>query len=756
MLSRNKNIIPRPEGPKRLSGPAQSWDYTLGDFSIRWAEREAQLLIAHRAQEETLLATPPGEAFLATARAKLRVDEQRGFFRLHSLRPTWYTEQSVEAWGADQLDGATSSVWIKGQLKEKTGSSLSWRVDISLSQERQLTLRCEVEDQREAAGSRGDQLIVLSLTGTPEERIYGAGVQLTHLNLKGRAIPLLSQEPGIGRGIQPLSAIAELAFKAAGDQVSSSHPAALYHSDRGRSCAIEDHESGSLDFREPTRHRLSLRSTTLTLHLFAGAHPLDRLEAMSAMLGRMPPPPPWSQRGAIIGAQGGSSAIRALDAALREAEVPVAAYWLQDWCGARRTAVGEQLWWHWELDQTRYPGWDALCQQLGEQGRHVLGYINPFLIDPAVHGRPYRRNFYQEAERAGYLVTRADGSPYRILNTSFSAGLVDLSNEAACAWLQEIIEQELVGNGFSGWMADFGEALPFDAQLAGGDAASFHNAYPERWAALNRAASETPAGEPPRLPFHRSGYTRSVRSLRMSWLGDQLTGWRKEDGLAGALVGHLSGGISGISQLHGDIGGYCATTFPRFPWLRIPGVNFQRSRELLWRWIELAAFTPLFRTHEGNQPQQNHQLADCAESRRFFARFAQLFAALAPYRARLSEEATARGWPLMRALWLVAPEDAVGALVDDQFFLGDLLLIAPVLTPQATERELYLPAGRWTHLWSSVTLEGAAHYRVSAPLGTPPVFYHAESSEGAALAALICEVLAHQPARESFRAKRCP
>ena len=80
MLSRNKNIIPPPEGSKRLSGSAQSWDYTLGDFSIRWAEREAQLLITHRAQEEPLLATPPGEAFLATARAKLlaAIEAQHG------------------------------------------------------------------------------------------------------------------------------------------------------------------------------------------------------------------------------------------------------------------------------------------------------------------------------------------------------------------------------------------------------------------------------------------------------------------------------------------------------------------------------------------------------------------------------------------------------------------------------------------------------------------------------------------------------
>jgi alpha-glucosidase (family GH31 glycosyl hydrolase) len=35
--------------------------------------------------------------------------------------------------------------------------------------------------------------------------------------------------------------------------------------------------------------------------------------------------------------------------------------------------------------------------------------------------------------------------------------------------------------------------------------------------------------------------------------------------------------------------------------------NLTRSKELLLRWAEYAAFTPLMRTHEGNQPASNHQ-----------------------------------------------------------------------------------------------------------------------------------------------------
>jgi alpha-glucosidase (family GH31 glycosyl hydrolase) len=40
---------------------------------------------------------------------------------------------------------------------------------------------------------------------------------------------------------------------------------------------------------------------------------------------------------------------------------------------------------------------------------------------------------------------------------------VDLSNPAAIDWFSRVIETEMLGRNHSGWMADFGEYLPFDA-----------------------------------------------------------------------------------------------------------------------------------------------------------------------------------------------------------------------------------------------------------------------------------------------------
>ena len=96
-------------------------------------------------------------------------------------------------------------------------------------------------------------------------------------------------------------------------------------------------------------------------------------------------------------------------------------------------------------------------------------------------------------------------------------------------------------------MADFGEALPFDADLFGGaDPKVWHNHYPEAWSRVHREAIEATEGNGKDLIFwNRSGFTRSPCVSTCFWLGDQLQTWDEFDGIKTALVGLLSGGVSG-------------------------------------------------------------------------------------------------------------------------------------------------------------------------------------------------------------------
>ena len=76
--------------------------------------------------------------------------------------------------------------------------------------------------------------------------------------------------------------------------------------------------------------------------------------------------------------------------------------------------------------------------------------MNPFLVDVSEREQGCQRNLFQEAQEKGYLVCHEDGSPYLVQNTSFSAGMVDLTNPEAWAWLKTVLHEQVLGAGVSG------------------------------------------------------------------------------------------------------------------------------------------------------------------------------------------------------------------------------------------------------------------------------------------------------------------
>ena len=105
----------------------------------------------------------------------------------------------------------------------------------------------------------------------------------------------------------------------------------------------------------------------------------------------------------------------------------------------------------------------------------MLTYINPWLVDPRREGDATIDNLYKEAERQGLPVQTQAGQPYLMDQNGFEAVLVDFTNPAARDWYADVIAEDVLGAGAVGFMADFGEALPYDAKLFDGDAAIVHN-----------------------------------------------------------------------------------------------------------------------------------------------------------------------------------------------------------------------------------------------------------------------------------------
>jgi alpha-glucosidase len=577
------------------------------------------------------------------------------------------------------------------------------------------------------AGAAPCNRVFLHYRSAQDEHFVGFGQQLTYFDQKGRLLPVLVQEHGVGRGLPVVTQAVELAYgpRTAGAWYTTEVSVPHYLTTQLRSLFLENTEYCVFDLRAADRVEIELFAGGMSGRILHGRSPLELIESYTQYAGRMQPLPEWVHEGAIVAVQGGTDRAMAKLQALVAADVPVAAFWIQDRVGQRTTPAGSQLWWDWQLDQTHYPNWNQLLDALRDQlDARMLIYINPFLADQPGHDQLYR-----EALQNGYLVTGADGQPILIPNAGFSAGLIDLSNDDARTWIKGIIKDRLIDQaGASGWMADFGEALPFNAVLASGESADvWHNRYPEEWARVNRQAIEEAGQGSDAVFFNRSGYTCSPGISTLFWLGDQLQTWDQHDGIKSAITGALSGGVSGFGLVHSDTGGFDSLSLPLPGGHSIPVVR--RTKELLQRWMELTAFTPVFRTHEGIDPAVAWQYDSDEETLAHFRRCVQLYRAWGDLRRQLVAEAAATGHPVMRHLVLHHPDDRQVLGLSHQYLLGPDLLIAPVVDPGATTAHLYLPAGHWRHLWTDAFRDDpvGGWIDVPAPIGQPPVFLRAGS-----------------------------
>ena len=93
------------------------------------------------------------------------------------------------------------------------------------------------------------------------------------------------------------------------------------------------------------------------------------------------------------------------------------------------------------------------------------------------------------------------------------------------------------------------------------------------------------------------------------------------------IFGNFKTSLFSISQINSDIGGY--TGYPHI---------VTRSKELLLRWAEYSAFTPMMRTHEGNQPEANHQIYSDNDTMKQFARLTNIFVELKDIRKEAVEQ----------------------------------------------------------------------------------------------------------------------
>lgn len=558
----------------------------------------------------------------------------------------------------------------------------------------------------------------LRLAATEKDHVYGCGEQFSYFDLRGKDFPLWTSEQGVGRNKKSyVTWQADCKENAGGDYYWTFFPQPTFVSSQKYYCHFEDSCYMNFDFSHADYHELAIWQDNATLCFDTADTYLDLVSKLSELLGRQPELPDWIYDGVILGIQGGTEVCQNKLDVMRQNGVKVAGIWAQDWEGRRITSFGKRLMWNWRWDSELYPDLDKRIPQWKKQGVRFLGYINPYVA--------IEKELYAQAAENGYLTKNADGEDYQVEFGEFYAGVVDLTNPKAYDWYKEVIKKNLIEFGLDGWMADFGEYLPTDTFMHNGVSAEImHNAWPALWAKCNYDALVETGKLGDILFFMRAGYTGSQKYSVMMWAGDQNVDWSLDDGLASVIPAALSLAMTGHGLHHSDIGGY-TTLF-----------EMKRSKELLLRWCDFSAFTPLMRTHEGNRPDDNWQFDSDKETILHFARMTDIFTRLKPYIKAAVKLNAEQGIPVMRPLFLHYENDPIAYSLRYQYLFGRDLLVAPVHEQGRTDWTLYLPEDNWINLWTGEAHKGGQEVTVDAPIGKPPVFYRAESGSAALFASL--------------------
>ncbi len=209
---------------------------------------------------------------------------------------------------------------------------------------------------------------------------------------------------------------------------------------------------------------------------------------------------------------------------------------------------------------------------------------------------------------------------------------------------------------------------------------------------------------PDRRPYviTRAAYAGIQRYATM-WTGDTNSTW---DALALNIPMFTSLGLSGEPFVGSDVGGFIG----------------RGNGELLVRSYQVSFLAPFCRNHKviDGYDQEPWRFGKYYED--IIRKYLKLRYTLLPFLYTTLEEAHRTGVPPFRPLVLNYQDDPSTYNLDDQFMVGNDLLVAPILKPDVTKRLVYLPAGLWYDYWTDKKYTGGTMISVDAPLDVVPMF----------------------------------
>ena len=338
----------------------------------------------------------------------------------------------------------------------------------------------------------------------------------------------------------------------------------------------------------------------------------------------------------------------------------------------------------WYFHPGRFPDPKAMCDELHRMGFKVMLWICPFVSMD-------QYQICHKIESFGGFLSEADGhTPYPVRWWNGTSAVLDLTNPKSVEWFDSELHRLMEDYGVDGFKfdaADF-EYYPSDAIAHEGSVPGY-----EQCSRFVQLASKYPYNE------LRAGWRNAGKPV-VQRLHDKSHNW--ED-LGKLIPEMMAEALMGFSFSCPDmVGGGSFETFLRG----------ETDTELIVRSAQIHALMPMMQFSLAPwrvlSEEEYAAVLDAVALRNRFM----------PLIESLYQRAAATGEPIVAPLEYCFPGEGL-ASVNDEFMLGDSLLVAPVTTP-GTTRTVILPEGSW-RADDGTLYEGGSH-SIEVPLDRLPYF----------------------------------
>lgn len=372
----------------------------------------------------------------------------------------------------------------------------------------------------------------------------------------------------------------------------------------------------------------------------------------------------------------------------------------------------------WCFDPQYWPDPAGMVRELKEMGMELMVSVWPTVEEGSVN--------YQEMLEEGLLTASEAGNRMSHLGRTC---FVDMTNPQAQEYVWRKLKENYYKYGIRIFWLD--EAEPeytkyeYDNyRYYKGTDLEIGNLYPRDYAKMAYEGMRE-EGQQNILNLIRSAWVGSQRYGALVWSGDIDSSFQS---LRNQFAAGLNTGIAGLPWWTTDIGGFHGGN-----------IYDEEFKECLIRWFEYGTFCPVFRLHGDREPHkkpigtsgggltpsgaENEVWSYGEEAYQIFTGYMHLRERMRPYISKVMQQAHEKGAPVIRPVFYNVPEDERSWEITDQFFLGEDILVCPVLYEKVFKRKVYLPKGsRWRELFTGKVYEGGQEMVCDAPIGRIPVF----------------------------------